>query len=409
MDAEIEAALGTVAADDAAAAERARVALEELGRWGPGAERLGLIQETFLTELVASRPSRALTTIDALGRVFAAAGWSEGARRCRDAQWRSAVATIVARPESRDEVVEGLLARPLQPPRLPDFQWRGDPGPVEHRALLAVAGQLDQAARQGRLNPQRDGWRDQQRAVMRRVLEGRAPELARTWRAAVEHERLSAWMTSRGAGRRALVDAALDDLTAPTLPPPDAATTVAGLRDLLRARRRRPDSVLAALGLHVGLVDRKGSDLRATLLGDSLALDAEQLWLHVCRWALTDGGWTTGVAELVWLQLLRGPATRRELVEQTLPLARGEGELRSQAPATGAVYEVSDVTARAWVAQVVDEVVALAAALRLLGDRPRRGRPVELRDVGWWTVMAMLRGRAVGPRRRYLPLHDAAG
>src|SRR5690606_19235005 len=149
-----------------------------------------------------------------------------------------------------------------------------------------------------------------------------------------------------------------------------------------------------------------GEDRSATvtLLGQSLSLDAEALWGQLCRWALTAGDWRAGTEELVWLQLLREPSTRADPGTSTIALARDEGHLLGQNLATGALEQVDDGTASQWVSGVVDEALQLAAALRLLrSDRIRR-KPVELTDAGWWTVTAMIRGRAVGPAHTLLPL-----
>lgn len=406
MTADLAAALERLRAQDAAAAARAEALVTTLTRWGPQGLRCGMVLEGVLTHRVAERPEQVAADVDALARVFELAGRDDAARCCRDPAWTAAAAAARSSPEAHRAAVERLLARPRQPPVLVDFQWDPEPGPVEHQALLRVADVVDSGADGDLLGVGGDGddpW-ERRRAVLRAVLEQPAPGSRQTWRDAIEHERLTAWARSEGPGRAALVDALLDDLARAVPTPPDAATVVDELRAWLQApsgRVRIADEV-AALARRVGLVVAGSAE--AALLGRTLALDSGGLWQHLCRWALTPDTWRDALAELVWLQLLRDPCSRGDLIAGTVAIGMPEGRFVGRDPDTGAPRQADAATAGAWAREVVDACIRLGTALHLLTVERGRHGMVRLSDVGWWTVLAMLRGRAVGPRREFQPL-----
>lgn len=421
---ELDAALILLSAEDPAAAVRASDALDELARWGPELMTSTLAVENFALALVARRPARAAPVCAALARLLELAGHDRAATLCADPAWHAAAERVQAGPDRAEAVLTELSMRPLQPPRLIDFQWRPDLGQVEAEALRRIAERvesvLDGAHPHGSHGPAADvDWHARGRALLRSVLDER-PTGDRTRRAAIEHERLVDWHRSHGRSRSVLVDRVLDDLAQPIDPPSDAAETMVRVLAVLAPgprrgipsrlgwfgvhRRSRRSSAVLDVARRCGLVSR--SDGAVTELGRALALSPTDLWRHVCAWSLAGPQWSNALRELLLLRLLDRPRSRAEVLGPTLAVARQEGLLSTDDPH---VVATSDEAAAAWVGQTLDEVVRLGDALHLWqrGASGRSDLP-ELSDLGWWTAVAMLRGRAVGPRAEFLPLGETA-
>lgn len=445
MHEDVAEALRKLAAEDQTGAFWAEQVLSEILADSPHDElRMAVLESQLISALQVST-QRLRTVRDALARFFELAGLERAEARCRDRAWEEAADRVEREPGQLDAVLRELMARPLMPPHLLDFQWSQVRGPVEQAAQLAVADELEAAFYAGRLDPAQAGWRDVQRSIARTVLDRAMPGRDETWLRAVEHERLSDWLQSRGSGRQALVDLVVGELLEPSSPHPDALAAVEPFRWLLelvgegvelegnrlpeaiadelytRAGWPRPSrldrwtkvvvapaDLVVNLSLEVGLLELRDGRLVPSTLGRSIVLDTEALWRHVCRWTLTDVDLGSWLMETMLLLLLARQAWQEiDLVAEAKTVARPEGYLVGPAELTGEEVPLDDSNATTWLHQLAGYLVALGSAMQLIEEPSRKrfqGWRVALSAPGRSTVLALLRGRATGPRALFVPL-----
>jgi hypothetical protein len=434
-DREITAALATLAAQDAGAADDARAALE----WIAGEQGLSLVtQERIQTFCWYELPVKWPTGLDhkvrvagALARAldllglprYAAICWSDTTRGILDAYEASL-------EKGKAAFRHAAAASGIQPPDLPEFEWGAAMAVQEASAWSATDEFLELAVVGGDLVPGARGWKTRQQELARRYLSTpRAELMGQTLAQLILTERAETWVNLRRSGtRRQILAAVANRLLHPAQLPADAAahplprlswllgeldsgialTQTGNLSqkfvqqaaarfgwDSARPPRTEDDvhdlHKLRQLAQRLRLARRVGRTLMLTAAGRRLAADPERMWRAAAAGLLEGDDFTVFASELFLALLLGTGPVPGEEIKATVGRAAGEEGFRERG--TGEPPGEQDVS---W---AVHDTINLCRALGLLGvGGDWRDRSYEFTGVGQATALEALHARATGPR-----------
>lgn len=434
-DREIAAALATLAAQDAAAADDAGAALE----WIAGEQGLRLVtQERIQTFCWYELPVKWLISLDdkvrvngALARALDLLGLPRYAQICRSGTTREILdAYEVSTQKGKEAFLHAAAASGILPPDLPEFEWGAAMGVEEASAWSSTAEFLELAVVGGDLVPGARGWKTRQQELVRRHLNTpRAELMGQTLAQIILTERAETWVKVwRSDTRRQIVASVANRLLhSAQLPAEAVADPLPRLSWLLgeldagisltqtgnlnqkfvqqaaarfgwgfeRPPRTEDDlhdlHQLRQLAQQLRLARRAGRTLTLTANGRRLAAEPEQLWRATAAGLLEGDDFSTFTGELFLALLLGTGAMPGE--EITATVARSVGEEGFRDNRTGELPGEQDVS---W---AVHDTINLCRALGLLavgGDW--RDRSYEFTGVGQATALEALRARATGPR-----------
>lgn len=440
MHADMRAIVARLAAADPDVGARVeRWAQAREGDNAPGEATLASVVIHVRSVAAEHGPDEARATAAALARFGEAAGRVRITRWCTGESLEAAV----TRGGSLEALIRGAEHDPLQaavPVDLPDFLW-GPPGygeytHIEGGAFGHVASALEEAIDAGELDPGAADWRQRRAAVIERALGQRAPtaptEGRRTWRELVEEQRRAVWVAGATPRRNELAVAVVGELERGLRPPGDAHDAMAPLRWLLDAladgvtltrqgrapkdlllacsdafswptggalarrtspRSEAPSAALGAL-MSAGLVARRDRMLHATDRGRVAAADPRHLWSLVTRSVLrSDAAWVW------WLETALLLLAGQETWETSELIVELEEEAR-------AIFDPdrrrTDVNWSAMTGHVRADLVGHGRALGFLSVEGRTvfTERLSVDEHGRRTVLALLDGRARGPRQR---------
>jgi hypothetical protein len=199
-DAEVQAAIAALEADDAETGDLARHAWMTLTAGeGPGMITLAGLQNWAWWLL----PKRSyadeydwwVATVEAAARLFDRLGAAGYAAVCRsETTARVLAAWHESRPKGLAATRRALDASPVEPPDLADFAWGTTFGLWESDARGAVEVALERALDEGRLDPSGRNWRTTAAAICAETLDAPVPQdVAQSWRSLVLTERAEQW------------------------------------------------------------------------------------------------------------------------------------------------------------------------------------------------------------------------
>lgn len=434
-DPEIAPVLARLAAQDAAAAEDARAALE----WIAGDQGLALVTQQRIQNFCwYDLPVKWLVDLDGKLRVVTALAQAldllqlpRYAAICRSGTTRevlNAYETSIAHGKAafrRADAASGIM-----PPDLPDFQWGPAMGLEEASAWSSTAEFLEVAVASGDLVPGRHGWKARQQELVRAYLNvSQASLLGQTLAQVILTERTENWINARRSGtrRRILVQIVNRLLHPAELPAAAAADPLPPLRwmldqldggialtqtgnlnrkfvqenadrfgwDFSRPPRTEDDLFdlyqLRNFAQDLGLARRSGRKLMLTTKGRRLLGDPDSLWRVVATDLLGDNDFFVYAGELFLALLLDADSVPDRQINATVGQAAAEEGFRETRS-----YESPDTHD---ISRAVHETSNLCRALGLLavgGDW--RDRSYGFTSTGRSTALEALRARATGPR-----------
>ena len=434
-DPEIAPVLAKLAAQDAAAAEDARAALE----WIAGDQGLALITQQRIQNFCwYDLPVKWLVDLDEKLRVVAALAQAldllqlpRYAAICRSGTTRevlTAYETSVAHGKAAFR--RAADASGVMPPDLPDFQWGPAMGLEEASAWSSTAEFLEVAVASGDLVPGRRGWKARQQELVRAHLNvPQAGLLGQTLAQVILTERTETWINAwRSETRHRILAQIANRLLHPAeLPAATAADPLPPLRWLLDqldggialtqtgnlnrkfvqenadrfgwdfSRPPRTEDELFDLyqlrnfAQDLGLARRSARKLTLTAKGRRLLADPGSLWRAVAAGLLGDHGFFVYTGELFLALLLDADSMPDRQINATVGQAAAEEGFRETRS-----YEPPDEHD---ISRAVHETSNLCRALGLLavgGDW--RDRSYGLTSTGRSTALEALRARATGPR-----------
>jgi hypothetical protein len=434
-DPEIAPVMAKLAAQDAAAAEDARAALE----WIAGDQGLALITQQRIQNFCwYDLPVKWLVDLDDKLRVVAALAQAldllqlpRYAAICRSGTTReilNAYETSIAHGKAAFR--RAAAASGIVPPDLPDFQWAPAMGFQEASAWSSTAEFLEVAVASGDLVPGQRGWKARQQELVRAHLN--VPQvglLGQTLAQVILTERTETWINARHSEtRRRILAQIVNRLLHPAeLPAATAADPLPPLRWLLDqldggvaltqtgnlnrkfvqenadrfgwdfSRPPRTEDELFDLyqlrnfAQDLGLARRSGRELTLTAKGRRLLADPDSLWRAVAASLLGDNGFFVYAGELFLALLLDADSVPDHQINATVGQATAEEGFRETRS-----YEPPDEHD---ISRTVHETSNLCRALGLLavgGDW--RDRSYGLTSTGQCTALEALRARATGPR-----------
>ena len=427
--------LAKLAAQDVAAAEDARAALE----WIAGDQGLALITQQRIQNFCwYDLPVKWLVDLGDKLRVVAALAQAldllqvpRYAAICRSGTTRevlNAYETSIAHGKAAFR--RAAAASGVVPPDLPDFQWGPAMGVEEASAWSSTAEFLEVAVASGDLVPGRRGWKARQQELVRAHLNvPQAGLLGQTLAQVILTERTQTWINARRSQtRRRILARIANRLLHPAgLPATTAADPLPPLRWLLdqldggialtqagnlnrkfvqdnadrfgwdfsRPPRTEDDLFdlyqLRTFAQDLRLARRSGRKLTLTAKGRRLLADPDDLWRAVAAGLLGDNGFLVYAGELFLALLLDAGTMPDRQINATVGQAVAEEGFRETRS-----YEPPDEHD---ISRAVHETSNLCRALGLLavgGDW--RDRSYGLTGTGQSTALEALRARATGPR-----------
>jgi hypothetical protein len=434
-DLEVAAVLAKLAAQDAAAAEDARAALEWIaGDQGPAFITQQRIQNFCWYDLSVKwlvDLEDKLRVVAALAQALDLLDLPRCAAVCRSATTRevlSAYETGIAHGQAAFR--RAATASGVTPPDLPDFQWGPAMGFEEASAWSSTAEFLEVAVASGDLVPGRRGWKARQQELVRAHLNvPQAGLLGQTLAQVILTERTQTWVSTRRSETRGRILAAIANrlLHPAELPAVTAADPLPPLRWLLdqldggialtqtgnlnrkfvqdNADRfgwdfpsppRTEDELydlhqLRHFARDLGLARRSGRKVTLTAKGRRLLADPGSLWRAVAAGLLGGNPFAVFAGELFLALLLDADSVPdRELTAAVRQAVAEEGFLATR------TFEPPDEHDVSW---AIHETINLCRALGLLsvgGDW--RDHSYGLTGAGKSTALEALRARATGPR-----------
>jgi hypothetical protein len=253
---DVASAVGRITARDANLADEAEHVIGSL-TWGEGP---GVINQSGLQEwLWYVVPTKYLTNeVGYMGRLaetaavlFDELGLHGYALICRsDETARVHEAFDRSDAAGRSAMRKAIERSGIDPPDLDDFAWSSVMRTEEANARSAVETALEDAIYTGGMTVGAKGWRDVQKRVCTRVLDGDHPEIpGQSWRTAVVTERIESWMSA--AERRS----------------PELSEARAQIANRLLHPVERPTDVNAAVRPLVWLLERWGDEQPLTQAG----------------------------------------------------------------------------------------------------------------------------------------------
>ncbi len=436
-DALVAEALAALAEEDAGMAAEAEAALagllagQELAALTQARVQAFCWQELPATGSGPGHDPRIV--LDALARVLVLLGLERYAGLCTSP---TTVSVLAAHDEGWDEgrraADAAAAASGIVPVDLEELAWGPVRGPVEVAAHDEASELLELAVAVGELRPGSPGWRQAQRALLRRHLGGSEPGAPAPRIDGIRSERLEAWLEgSRSHSRRHLLDPVATDLASPTSWPGAGTEVLEPLRWLLgelvegqpltqagnlsrgfvqRAAirfgweatdpgllpRSEPElrdlHLVRRLAERLALARRSRRGLHLTVRGRRLlAGDPEGFWRLVAAGLLPADEYAGSVGEIVLAMLLAGPTPARAMATAAREVVDEQGW---RATGTG---ERPDDRAIAW---GVRATLELLRALALVEPNPDEGAAQVLTAGGRVTAREALHRRATAPRTR---------
>src|SRR5579875_2275541 len=442
-DEAVERALGRVVARRPDLALAAQVAADGL----TCGEGVGLVHQAVLQRFLWWRMPRDCPArewddlVESTGALLHELRLSHLAHVARSAETRRVLEAWRVGPfEGMAAFQEAHARSGVEPPDTELLEWGSVMGIDEARAYDAVERALGDAVAAGELVPGAARWRTKAVAISEAVL-GRPLDLppGQTLASLVTTERVATWIEgARHGTHRAWRSSVANRLLHPVELPPDPARAVEPMRWLLAAASG-PDgtaltqagylaraTVLAAVerfgwwdwhtpphseaevaalstlrevASRLRLVRRRGRRLLLTARGATLLARPEALWVQLARTTEDGSEFTAMVTELVGLRLLAGRVEVRQLVADLHPILEAQGWSTPVGPITAdhvlsAIYR----PVRWW--QLFDLLDEEEATWERGTARELTPHTVALTADGERTVLAYLRARAAGPRRR---------
>jgi hypothetical protein len=433
-------ALKTLAREDPAVADDARIALRSLTSGGGlGAISLLRLQEFLWYGLPSGAPQAAeahLAVTRALGRLFTLADMERYAEVCASEETAQIIGAYAgSRAEGVTAYSRAMAASPAVPPDTDLLAWSTVMGPGERAAYDACAAAIELAVAAHELKVGVSGWKTRRAALVERWLtrtdSAPGPD---TWLSRISAERIEEWAHGHPGERSRLARNVMPRLLEPPDLPDEPLPTLAwllghatgGLRLTARhyiapalvgeaaglfgwgtgasaengGRRHQeldvyPLHTLRALAQHeMGAVRRSGTALVLTRTGRLMADDAAVRW-HIGTAALIgpddapDPDFTVAVREaaLLLITLHDSPVGYEELASRLIELHAAEGwASRSGGSLAGAIRgEIHVLRHRLRALQLLDEDAPLGS--------------VALTPVGTAAALSGLLARALRPRR----------
>jgi hypothetical protein len=434
-------ALKTLAREDPAVADDARIALRSLTSGdGLGAISMLRLQEFLWYGLPAGVPQAAeshLAVTKALARLFSLADMERYAEVCASEETSRIISAYAgSRAEGIAAYSKAMTVSHAVPPDTDLLAWSSVMGPDERAAYDACAAAIELAVAAHELKVGVSGWKTRRAALVERWLtraDG-APS-ADTWLSRISAERIREWAHGHPGERSRLARNVMPRLLEPPDLPGEPLPTLAwllghaseGLRltarhyiaptlvgeaaDLFgwgvsgaspeqRGRRHQeldvyPLHTLRGLAQHeMGAVRRSGTTLVLTKTGRLMADDAAVRW-HIGTAALIgpddgpDPDFTVAVREaaLLLITLHDSPVGYEELASRLIELHAAEGwASRSGGSLAGAIRgEIHVLRHRLRALQLLDESAPVGS--------------VALTSVGTAAALSGLLARALRPRR----------
>jgi hypothetical protein len=449
-EADVQAVIAALAADDAEGGDLARHAWMTLSAGqGPGMITLAGLQNWAWWLL----PKRSyadeydwwVATVEAAARLFDRLGAPGYVAVCRsETTARVLAAWHVSRSKGLAATRRALDASPVEPPDLADFAWGTTFGVWESDARGAVEVALERAIDEGRLDPSSRTWRTTAAAICVETIDAPVPgDVAQSWRSLVQAERAEQW----ASGARVPPDqrnerqrVAARYLSPP--PAPDPTTAAGPLRLLawfaracaegvtLTASGYLPPALVAeAADVHgwwewdkpprseadlwqlrlvhhaavkLGVVRRRGRTLATTKPGHSVEGDPLGWWPRLVRLGQGHNDYRDAVFEAAALAIVDGgtheTAHVRSWVGEWLvgQCWQTDGDLMTVADHGNHVYDAINPW-RLW--GLVDYREGRWSSTP---DEPRQVEPttVTVTDAGRAAAVLWLHHRITGPRRR---------
>jgi hypothetical protein len=434
-------ALKTLAREDPAVADDARVALRSLTSGdGLGAISLLRLQEFLWFGLPTGAPQATeshLAVTKALARLFTLADMERYAEVCASEETSQIISEYAgSRAEGIAAYSKAMAVSHAVPPDTDLLAWSSVMGPDERAAYDACAAAIELAVAAHELKVGVSGWKTRRAALVERWLTraDSAPG-ADTWLSRISAERIREWAHGHPGERSRLARNVMPRLLEPPDLPDEPLPTLAwllghaseGLRltaryyiapalvgeaaDLFgwgaggaspeqRGRRHQeldvyPLHTLRALAQHeMGAVRRSGTALVLTKTGRLMADDSAVRW-HIGTAALIgpddgpDPDFTVAVREaaLLLITLHDSPVGYEELASRLIELHAAEGwASRSGGSLAGAIRgEIHVLRHRLRALQLLDESAPVGS--------------VALTSVGTAAALSGLLARALRPRR----------
>ncbi|HEY1819655.1 MAG TPA: hypothetical protein VGG83_06985 [Trebonia sp.] len=434
-------ALKTLAREDPAVADDARIALRTLTSGdGLGAISLLRLQEFLWYGLPAGEPQAAeshLAVTKALARLFTLADMERYAEVCASEETSRIISAYAgSRAEGITAYSKAMSASHAVPPDTDLLAWSSVMGPDERAAYDACAAAIELAVAAHELKVGVSGWKTRRAVLVERWLTraDSAPG-ADTWLSRISAERIEEWAHGHPGERSRLARNVVPRLLEPPDLPDEPLPTLAwllghasgGLRLTARhyiaptlvgeasslfgwgtgaaspeqgGRRHQeldvyPLHTLRGLAQHeMGAVRRSGTALVLTRTGRLMADDAAVRW-HIGTAALigpddgTDPDFTVAVREaaLLLITLHDSPVGYEELASRLIELHAAEGwASRSGGSLAGAIRgEIHVLRHRLRALQLLDETAPVGS--------------VALTSVGTAAALSGLLARALRPRR----------
>ncbi|HEY6496364.1 MAG TPA: hypothetical protein VIZ43_24045 [Trebonia sp.] len=433
-------ALKTLAREDPAVADDARIALRSLTSGGGlGAISLLRLQEFLWYGLPSGAPQAAeahLAVTRALARLFTLADMERYAEVCASEETAQIIGAYAgSRAEGVTAYSRAMAASPAVPPDTDLLAWSTVMGPGERAAYDACAAAIELAVAAHELKVGVSGWKTRRAALVERWLtrtdSAPGPD---TWLSRISAERIEEWAHGHPGERSRLARNVMPRLLEPPDLPDEPLPTLAwllghataGLRLTARhyiapalvgeaaglfgwgtgasaekgGRRHQeldvyPLHTLRALAQHeMGAVRRSGTALVLTRTGRLMTDDAAVRW-HIGTAALIgpddgpDPDFTVAVREaaLLLITLHDSPVGYEELASRLIELHAAEGwASRSGGSLAGAIRgEIHVLRHRLRALQLLDEDAPLGS--------------VALTPVGTAAALSGLLARALRPRR----------
>ncbi|MGH3251607.1 MAG: hypothetical protein ACRDOI_36105 [Trebonia sp.] len=434
-------ALKTLAREDPAVADDARIALRTLTSGdGLGTISLLRLQEFLWYGLPAGipqPPEEHLAVTRALARLFTLAGMERYAEACASEETARIIGTYAgSRAEGITAYSKALATSHAVPPDTDLLAWSSIMGPDERAAYDACGAAIELAVAAAELKVGVSGWKTKRAALVERWLTRAAPTPGMdTWLSRISAERIEEWAHGHPGERSRLARSLMPRLLEPPDLPGEPLPTLAwllgrasqGLRLTARyyiapalvgeaagafgwgpgggapeqaARRHQeldvyPLHTLRALAQHeMGAVRRSGASLVLTRTGRLMADDAAVRW-HIGTAALIgpddglDPDFTVAVREaaLLLMTVHQSPVGYEELASRLTELHAAEGwASRSGGSLAGAIRgEIHVLRHRLRALQLLDENAPVGS--------------VALTSIGTAAALSGLLSRALRPRR----------